>query len=264
MGVNPPAGSETGAPGCRDIAAWIDDLLSVDEIEDYPGVLNGLQVEGARPVRLVGAAVDACLASIEAAADAGCDMLLVHHGLFWGGPQRVTGPAYRRLKALFDADLALYSVHLPLDIHPELGNNSLAARVLGLGNCEPFGSFGSVEGIGLAGLAGVPVSEMAARVAEAFGGNPTVILGGPDPIGRMGVVTGGGGSLIRQAAESGLDALLTGEGNHHTYHEAAELGLTVFYAGHYATETAGIRALAARVAARFGGEHIFLDHPTGL
>lgn len=247
-----------------EIVEFLDDLLGIHEISDYPGARNGLQVENRSGVERVSAAVDACQATIERAAENGSQLLLVHHGLFWGDPLPVTGILYRRLRTLLDADLALYSVHLPLDVHDGLGNNVLLAEALGL---EPEGRFGEaegVEGIGVWATADLPRDALAARVAEACGGEPMLIPGGPAHVRRVGIVTGGAGSMIRRVWEEGLDTFVTGEGAHHTYHEATELGVNVLYAGHYATETFGVRALAARLAERFDLEWEFVDHPTGL
>ncbi|MDX1577352.1 MAG: Nif3-like dinuclear metal center hexameric protein [Gemmatimonadota bacterium] len=254
----------SGGIDCRELASWLDALLRVPEIEDYPGALNGLQVEAERPVRRIGAATDACLASIECAAEADCDLLLVHHGLFWGGPEALVGPAYRRMRALFRHGLGVYSAHLPLDAHPELGNNALLAEALGLGDPEAFGSFKSLEGLGMIGELPLARDTLLARVEEVCGREPRLIPGGPERVRRLAIVSGGAGSMIADAAAAGADTFLTGEGNHHTYHEALELGINVIYAGHYATETLGVRALAARAADAFGLQHRFFDLPTGL
>ncbi len=248
----------------QEIVEYLDGELAVEEIEDYPGAHNGLQVENRSAVERLAAATDASLATIQDAAGRGAQLLLVHHGLFWGDPLPVVGTAYRRLRALIEADLALYSAHLPLDAHPELGNNVLLARALGLEGEGRFGTLKGTEGLGVWAAADLSRAELVGRVREACGSEPTVIAGGPAHVRRVGVITGGAGSMIRQAWEEGLDTFITGEGAHHTFHEATELGLNVLYAGHYATETFGVRALAERVADRFGLEWEFLDHPTGL
>ncbi|MFQ5679564.1 MAG: Nif3-like dinuclear metal center hexameric protein [Gemmatimonadota bacterium] len=247
-----------------EIVEYLDDYLAIGEISDYPGAHNGLQVENRTAVERVSAAVDACQVTIEGAAEAGSQLLLVHHGLFWGEPLPVAGVTYRRLRALFEADVALYSAHLPLDVHPEVGNNVLLARALELEVEGRFGAAEGVEGIGVWAAADLSREELAARISTVCGSAPRVIEGGPPHVRRLGIVTGGAGSLIRQAWEEGLDTFLTGEGAHHTFHEATELGLNLIYAGHYATETFGVQALAERVARRFGLEWGFLDHPTGL
>jgi dinuclear metal center YbgI/SA1388 family protein len=247
-----------------DVVEFLDTYLDIEGIPDYPGALNGLQVANRSPVERVSAATDACQATIESAAEAGSQLLIVHHGLFWHGAVPLTGRTYRRVHALFDADIALYSAHLPLDAHPEVGNNVLLAAALGF---EPEGRFGSlkdVEGLGVWVAADLALAELARRVARACGAEPLVIAGGPGHVRRIGIVTGGAGDMVGQAADDGLDTLITGEGSHHTYHDATELGVNLIYAGHYATETFGVRALAERVAEEFDLEWDFLDHPTGL
>lgn len=259
-------GERTGGntPGCREIAAWADDLLRVAQIEDYPFALNGLQVDGSRAVARIGAATDACQATIDRAAEAGCDLLMVHHGLFWGGPRRLVGPLYERFRRLFESGMGLYSVHLPLDAHPEIGNNSLLASEFNLREPERFGALEGTEGIGVVGAVDTALDELAVQVEAVCGQRPVIIAGGPRCVSRLAIISGGGGSRIESAARAGADTFLTGEGTHHTYHEALELGINVIYAGHYATETLGIKALARLAAERFGVEHVFFDIPTGL
>ncbi|MDX1395817.1 MAG: Nif3-like dinuclear metal center hexameric protein [Gemmatimonadota bacterium] len=249
----------------REIARWWDDYLRVDEIDDYPGALNGLQVEAPRSVTRVGAATDACQATIDAAVEDGCELLLVHHGLFWGSASPLTGALFRRVRSLISAETGLYSAHLPLDVHEEVGNNVLLAQALELSIDDRFGSHGSLHGIGVVTRPGVSRDALRDRIAAACGGGDVMLIpGGPADVETLAIVTGGAGSMIAEAAAAGVDAFLTGEGNHHTYHEAIELGINVYYAGHYATETFGVRALAERTADRFGIEHRFYDNPTGL
>lgn len=253
-----------------EIVEYLDDRLAIREVDDYPGARNGLQVEGRAPVEHVAAAVDACQATIEMAARADAQLLLVHHGLFWGEPLPVTGRTYRRLRTLFDEDLAVYSAHLPLDVHDELGNNVLLARELGLEVEGRFGDHAGVEGIGVWCAADESRDRFVGRVETICGaegsapGGVTLLPGGPGHVRRVGIVTGGASELLGQAHEAGLDTFLTGEGPHHTYHDAMELGVNVLYAGHYATETLGVRAAAAELAERFDVSWEFLDHPTGL
>ena len=247
-----------------EITSWWDRYLRIDEIEDYPGALNGLQVECARAVGRIGAATDACQATIDLAADDGCDLLLVHHGLFWGGPAPLVGPSYRRVSRLIESGMGLYSSHLPLDVHPEIGNNTLLAEALDLVVEDRFGSHGSVDGLGVVARVDLSLEELVRRVGRTCGAAPHVIRGGADRVETLAIVTGGAGSMIAEAAATGADAFLTGEGNHHTHHEAMELGLTVIYAGHYATETFGVRRLAEATAGRFDIEARFYDVPTGL
>lgn len=248
----------------REVVEFLDDYLDVRRVPDYPGAWNGLQVDCRSPIETVCVATDACQATIEEAAREGSQLLFVHHGLFWGDPLPVTGRSYRRLKALLDADMALYSAHLPLDIHPEVGNNVLFARELDLVMEGTFGEWSDLEGLGVWAVTDVPLGEFVARVETACGDAPRVIRGGPGHVRRVGVATGAAGSLIEQAHEKGLDTFVTGEGSHHTYHEATEIGLNVVYAGHYSTETAGVRAVGDLLAERYGMECRFLDHPTGM
>jgi dinuclear metal center YbgI/SA1388 family protein len=246
-----------------DLVSYLDGFLRITEVPDYPNALNGLQVENLGEVNRIAAAVDASLASIEAAASAGCDLLLVHHGLFWDGNRPITGRRHRRLRALFDAGIAVYSAHLPLDLHPEVGNNALLARELGL---QPGGTFGSFQGapIGVWGEMDISREALCARLDDLLGQRVRLIPGGPERVKRVGVVTGGAGDLIKDAASAGLDAFITGEGSHHTYFEAMEGGINVYYGGHYATETFGVKALAAHVEERFGVPWQFLEQPTGM
>lgn len=248
----------------RELVEFLDEYLDVSGIPDYPGAWNGLQVDCRSPIECVCLATDACQATIDAAAGRGAQLLLVHHGLFWGEPLPITGRTYRRLKGLLDADMALYSAHLPLDVHPDVGNNVLLARALGLATEGRFGRWGDLEGLGVWAATDLPLREFVARVEKTCGQVPRLIQGGPEHVRRVGVATGAAGSLIEQAHGEGLDTFVTGEGNHHTYHEATEMGLNVIYAGHYATETAGVQALGAVLADRYGLECQFLDHPTGL
>lgn len=245
------------------LVEYLDEYLLVDDIPDFPNALNGLQVDAPGPVSRVVAAVDATAASIRGAIEAGGDFLLVHHGLFWDGNRPVTGRRYRRLAALLEAGIAVYASHLPLDLHPEVGNNVVLARELGI---EIEGRFGSHEGMDLGYWGHLPLRReaLAARLDELLGGPVKLIAGGPERVERVGVLTGGGGSFVAQAVAAGLDALVTGEGSHHTYFDAQEGGLNLYYGGHYATETWGVRALAEHLAARFDLDWAFLDLPTGL
>lgn len=244
---------------------YIGGYLSVTGHPDYPGALNGLQVEGPAEVEKLVTAVDASERTIERAAGLDADLLIVHHGLFWGGVRPLTGPHFRRVRALIESGVALYSCHLPLDGHGEIGNSALLARALGL---ELEGRFAPYEGTEV-GWHGRPVEPLDVAglvewVEEAVGGPVHTIPGGPERIERVGVVTGGGASFIGEAASLGLDAFVTGEGPHHAHFEAMELGIHVLFGGHYATETFGVRALGEHLAERFGLECEFIDEPTGL
>ncbi|MFQ5538403.1 MAG: Nif3-like dinuclear metal center hexameric protein [Gemmatimonadota bacterium] len=244
---------------------YLDGYLRVPDHPDYSTALNGLQVEGCGDVGHVATAVDASQASIEAAVEVGADLLLVHHGLFWGGLQPLTGPLLRRVRPLVTHDVSLYSVHLPLDGHPEIGNSALLARAVGIRTEHRFAAFQGAE-IGWYGEAEEPCNalELQDRLAAALGGEVVLIPGGGEPIERAGVVTGAGASFAAEAAALGLDALITGEASHHHYFDAMELGIHLFLGGHYLTETFGVRALGAHLEERFGLRWTFLDQPTGL
>jgi dinuclear metal center YbgI/SA1388 family protein len=230
---------------------------------DYPQALNGLQVESRGPIRRVAGAVDASEEAIAAAIDRGVDLLIVHHGIFWDGLLPVTGRRYRKISTLLEANTALYSAHLPLDSHPELGNAAQLMRELGLVPRAGFGAFQEVK-VGLEGTTSGTREEWREKIAATVGGEVRLVPGGPREISRVAVVTGAGASFIRDAAEAGIDTLLTGEGAHHTALDAMEFGVNVFYAGHYATETWGVRALAARVGEEFDLPWEFIDLPTGF
>jgi len=260
-------------PAVQEVAAWLDAFLRIGEIPDEPGAVNGLQVECRAGIGRIVAAVDASQATIEGAAapraaSTGSTLLLVHHGLFWDGNQPVTGRRYRRLRTLLDSDTALYSAHIPLDVHPEVGNNVVLSRALGL---EPGGQFGAYRGI-LIGAWGVhpgapPRLRLCEEVAATLGIAPSAIRlipGGPPTVGRVGIITGGAGNQIGAAREAGLDTFITGEGAHHTYFDAMESGVNAIYAGHYATESLGVQALAARLSEQFGLPWEFHAHPTGM
>lgn len=246
-----------------EIVEHLDMALRVADVEDFPGAWNGLQVGGRSPVDKVCVATDACMATIEQTADNGGQLLVVHHGLFWGEPLPLVGRSYRRIRALIETDIALYSVHIPLDIHPMLGNNALLARQLGLSIEGRFGTWNGIE-LGVWTVADRPLNDFVADVQRLCGGTTKVLRGGPPHIRRLAIITGAGGSMIEQAHAGGFDTLLTGEGRHHTYHEAMEFGVNVIYAGHYATETLGVKALGESLADRFGIEWEFIDHPTGM
>lgn len=246
-----------------EIVEFLDRELETARISDYPGAVNGLQLENSGQVPRVIAAVDASLAVIEKAAESGPGLLLVHHGLFWQGARPIVGGCYRKLKAAIDAGLAVYSSHLPLDIHPEWGNNVLLARAIGLRNCEPFLP-AKDRNMGVRGTWGGTREELRAAIMAAVGEEVHVCAGGSGRVISIGLVTGGAGSQVAEVAAVGCDAFITGEGPHWSFPLAEELGIDVFYAGHYATETFGVRALADIIASKWNLPMEFLDFPTGL
>lgn len=245
------------------IVQFMDAILETSAFPDYPTALNGLQVENGGTVNRIVAAVDASEATIRSALAESGDLLLVHHGLFWGGLQPAVGPGFRKLAALIKGGMALYSAHLPLDAHPELGNSALLADALGLDVQGPFGHYKG-RPIGWWSQVAVDRDDLLARMRVCLGPEARVIGGGPQAMSRVAVVTGGGASFLQEAAIGGFDALITGEAPHHAYHEALEMGVNLFLGGHYATETWGVRALAARVSEEFGIPWSFVDEPTGL
>jgi dinuclear metal center YbgI/SA1388 family protein len=207
--------------------------------------------------------VDASEAAIEEAVRRQGDLLIVHHGIFWEGVKALTGRRYRRIARLIQGRLGLYSVHLPLDSHPEVGNCALLARRLGVDIRGPFGTSLGVP-IGWRGTVDVDRDAFRAVVEGAVGGPVRLIPGGPARIRTVGVVTGGAGSLLGEAVKAELDAFVTGEGSHHTFVDAMEDRINLYYAGHYATETFGVQALAEHLATSFGLTWEFIDLPSGM
>jgi dinuclear metal center YbgI/SA1388 family protein len=239
-----------------EILAHADALLKVDEFQDY--CPNGLQVEGRAEVKRIVAGVTASQALVERAVELGADLLLVHHGWFWKGEDpRLVGIKGRRVRTLVEAGISLVAYHLPLDAHPELGNNALLGRLLGLEVT------GEGPGVGLHGRLVAPLSAagFAARVAGRLGREPLLIEGGDHPIERIAWCSGAAHSYLEQAAALGVDAYLSGEINEPTVHLARELGVHYLAAGHHATECEGVRALAENLAQRFDLEQVFVDIP---
>ena len=252
-----------------DVARHLDDLLRTSEIPDYPGAMNGIQVEHDGPVTRCAVAVDASIQTIDAAIANDANLLIVHHGLFWGGSQPLRGRTFQRVRRLLAHDVAVYASHLPLDLHPTLGNNALLARELGLTPSAGFAHFQSIA-IGVMGESDVESATLAARcgdVAHREGGQ-LVTLGvtAGRRTRRWALCTGAGASseTLREAAAAGVDTLIVGEGPHHTAVDAMELGIAVLYVGHYATETFGVRALGAEIERAFGIPWTFVAAPTGL
>jgi dinuclear metal center YbgI/SA1388 family protein len=251
------------------IAEHLDQLLRTREIPDYPPALNGVQLENRGEIVKVAAAVDFSRRAVEQTIAAGANLLLVHHGMFWGGLKPISGQLYDRIAPLLRHDIAVYASHLPLDAHPELGNNVLLARELGL---EPSGGFARYQTIdvGVQGMSMIPTHvlvERARAVAERHKGDVIATsLSDSRMTKRWAVCTGAGAdaNTIREALSAGIDTLIVGEGPHYTAVEAADAGLAIIYVGHYATETFGVRALAEHLENRFGLPWIFLEAPTGL
>jgi dinuclear metal center YbgI/SA1388 family protein len=250
-----------------ELAERLDDRLRTAEYADIDASANGLQV-GPRDASIdrVALAVDAAAATIDTAIDRDVDLLVAHHGLVWGGLDRVTDRTYERIAPLIENDVALYVSHLPLDGHQQLGNAAGLASDLGLVEPEPFGQHGE-EYIGQRGrfAESQPVSELRAQLDTLRQGDRStqVLQHGPDQIEDVAIVTGSGADWLAEADTVGVDALITGEGKQQLYHDSREAGVTVFLAGHYATETFGVRAVG-ELLTEWGLETTFIDHPTGL
>ncbi|MEP6491621.1 MAG: Nif3-like dinuclear metal center hexameric protein [bacterium] len=256
-------------PSITQLAEFLDSTLDTAQIPDYPNAVNGLQLSNIGEIQRIATAVDFSTDTVSGAINAGARLLIVHHGMFWSGVQPLVGYRHQRLWALITHDVAVYASHLPLDVHPELGNNILLARRLGL---DPSGGFARYQttDVGRSGISDIPtrvIAERASALAAEYHGSFVATPFESERITRAwGVCTGAGADsgTLREAAARGLDTLIVGEGPHHTAIEARELGIVVMYAGHYATETLGVRALGEAVAARFGLTSTFIDVPSGL
>jgi len=245
------------------VVSYCDGLLQADRFADWPGAMNGLQVENRGQVSRLAAAVDASPATIAMAVAAEADLLVVHHGLFWGETRPWSGKRYEWLRLLIERNLAIYSSHLPLDAHPHFGNNAQLGAALGLKKWSPF-FLEKDSYIGWRAPARLPRATLTARLTRVLGCRPIVLPAGPPICRQIGIVSGGAGDQLKRAAAEGVDTFVTGEGPHWTAVLAQELGLNVFYGGHYATETFGVKALAAHLATKFRLPWQFLDCPSGL
>lgn len=245
-----------------EIIAALDEVLATSEFRD--SCPNGLQVPGSSTVEKIVTGVSAGARLFELAAEENAQMVLVHHGLFWDGRSRsVTPQLKRRLEALFQADMNLAAYHLPLDGNRKLGNNVLLCSQLGFEiDPSPFASYGG-RPIGAIGRRrdGISLSDLITAIGRTLGGRTTVFGGGPERIKTIGVVSGGGARSLDEAVSLGLDAFMTGEAAEHSQADALEQGVHFIAAGHYSTETVGIRALGDWIADRFGIEHVFIDVP---
>ena len=256
-------------PRARDIAGRMDGWLRTAEIPDYPGAINGLQLDNRADVTRVASAVDFSAHIVREVIRARAQLLIVHHGMFWGGVQPLTGVNYERLANLIANDIAVYSSHLPLDLHPELGNNALLAKRLGLRPTDGFARYKTID-VGLSGVDDVDTATLIERVrllaTEAGGHVVAPSVPRERRTRRWAVCTGAGADsdTIREALDRGIDTMIVGEGPHHTAVQARDLDIVIIYGGHYATETLGVRALGERVASEFGIDAVFLDAPTGL
>jgi dinuclear metal center YbgI/SA1388 family protein len=251
------------------VVRYLDDELRTSEVPDYDAALNGLQLSNDGHVKHIAAAVDFSADTVDAALHERADLLLVHHGMFWGGAQRLVGRAYDRLRAAIAGGLAVYASHLPLDLHPSIGNNVLIAKALALESSGGFGRYKGVE-IGVMGSSDVASSALIERVREFSARYKTTAVStrhaSDRRTRRWAIITGAGASsdTLDEAQERGVDTLIVGEGPHHTAVQAMERDVVLIYAGHYASETLGVQALAERASTRFDVPWTFVNVPTGL
>ena len=248
----------------NEIVEYLDKELKIKEIPDYSRALNGLQLSNSGAVTKVGSAVDASLPTIKKAIETGVDLLIVHHGMFWHGAQKLVGAQYEKIKIAMDANLAIYSAHIPLDIHPKYGNNSLLAEAVGMDKPQPYHDWKGIQ-LGLKQNLDVTLESLLDKVEAAVGGKIHFCKGSSaESVGVVGVITGGAGSELQTMADEGINTFITGEGPHWSYPLAEELGLNIIYGGHYATETFGVQVMMDLVAEQFSLGKYFVFHPTGL
>jgi dinuclear metal center YbgI/SA1388 family protein len=248
----------------NDVIRYLDELLEVERFQDYGP--NGLQVPGSSEVGVVVTGVSSHLELFERAAELGAQLVVAHHGLFWDFHPRSITPAMReRLRLLFERDIALAGYHLPLDAHPEVGNNALICEALGLDRAERFGEHRG-QAIGFVGRSeeGIAFGELRSRCAAAFGQEPFAWDAGPETVHSVGIVSGAAASSFVEAIAQGLDAFLTGEPAEHVMADARESGTHFIAAGHYATETFGVRRIGELLGERFGVEHHFVEVPNPI
>jgi dinuclear metal center YbgI/SA1388 family protein len=245
---------------------WLSSFLAIAALDAIDNSQNGLQVGSRTAVaRKVAFAVDASMESFRRAAEWGADTLFVHHGILWDRPLRITGVFYERVRFLVEHDLALYAVHLPLDLHPEVGNNIGIARHLRLTDIQPFCAYRGVK-VGCKGILPTPASldEIVLRLTARQGERVRTLPFGPAQVRTIGIVSGDVPREVTQAIEEGLDLYITGEPAHEIYHRCLEEQIHVIFAGHYHSETFGVQLLADRLARETGVETTYLDIPTGL
>lgn len=246
------------------IVSLLDRTLRIDEIHDASAALNGLQIENNGDINKVALAVDGSQKSIDGAIAAGADLLLLHHGLYWSGLRPLTGWWKHKIVSCLQANLAVYAAHLPLDIHPVLGNNACIASALGLLDIQPAVEIHG-QHVGLSGYFQGSINELKERYADL---THSCITGytheGDSPAGRVALCSGDAADVIYQVKEKGFTCYLTGEENHWVCNAARDMGVSVFFAGHYATETFGVRALGKFLQEEFGLPFVFLDNPTGM
>ena len=250
----------------RDLDDFLRDYLEMDRFAGIDSSLNGLQVgRQDKSIERIAYSVDAALETIKRAVEMKVDLLLVHHGIFWGNPQAIVGQHFQRIKTLVQGDLGLYAVHLPLDAHSEVGNNAVMARHLGLTDLSPFGAYRGVP-VGWRGRLDTPMNRE--EILRRLFGNQEEVLSllpfGPEKIESVGIVSGGAPRMVTEAIQEGLDLFITGDASHTIYHEALEASINVLFGGHYATETWGVRRLGTLLAEKFNLTVEEIDLPTGL
>jgi len=250
-------------PSVAEIVRYLDDYLRICEIDDWPNALNGLQIENSGRVTKIGAAVDVSTNVLTKAAKKDVDLLIVHHGLFWRGLQPVMGVLRSQLQLAFENDIALYSAHLPLDVHPKVGNNAELIAALGLRSAQPFLEEKG-QPVGLKARASLPRSELVRKLRRVLSGPLRVFNFGPKQTRVIGIVTGAAGSEVYRVAQETIDTFITGEAPHWAAVAAEELGINLLLGGHYATEIFGVKALATHLSNRFKIPCTFIDRPTGL
>lgn len=246
-----------------EIVGYANEYLRIREIGDWDNALNGLQIENSGQVTKIGSAVDVSTRVLTKAAKQHVDLLIVHHGLFWPGLQPITRALHRQLKLAFENNIALYSAHLPLDLHPVVGNNAQLAAALSLRSTTPFFEEKG-QLIGLKARSSQSRDELIRKVRKALGGPVKAFNFGPKKANTIGIITGGAGSEIYRVAQEKIDMFVTGEAPHWAAVAAEELGINLVLGGHYATETFGVKALAAHLSKRFKVPWEFIDCPTGL
>jgi len=246
-----------------EIVEFLEKELRTADIPDYEGAHNGLQLQNSGKVTKVAAAVDASLPIVEKAIAAGADLLVVHHGIFWQGVRPFVDSFYQKVKIAMEGDLAIYSSHIPLDVHDKWGNNVILAEKLALGKSDPFHDWKGIQ-LGRLIETKITLAELQRELAEVVGG-PVLAQGTMNRgCGKVGIITGGAGSEVETIAKEGINTFITGEGPHWSAPLADELGLNILYAGHYATETFGVSKVSAVLSDRFGLESAFIDQPSGL
>ncbi len=245
------------------ICGFLQEILDIPSVPDLS--CNGLQVQGAGEIRRIGLAVDGCMETYRGAVENLCQMLIVHHGIIWGGLTAISGRTHAHIEFLLRHEMNLFAAHLPLDMHPELGNNARLAALLGIRQLRPFGNYkGTLIGFEGTLPAATTLDMVVERLCRKLDTSCTVLPFGAGRIRRIAVVSGGGAGELGEAVEKRLDCYITGEPSHENHHLALEAGINVVYAGHYHTEKPGVQALGAAIEKRFGVETVFLDVPTTI